>query len=158
SVKRWEEREKAAVKVISEKDGVMRMHIPPTDPKVAEREWEEVRAKVDEIAGPALREAFRRQLTDGYSPTFLSTLGMGKLNILTAGFGTMDRFIEAKKQADGQWCYQVYDVMPDRRKGAPIDAAQFEKFAGGNGYDQQQSLSLEKNAEQLAHLPLPKEP
>ncbi|QJE98522.1 hypothetical protein [Luteolibacter luteus] len=153
AVKRWREREMATAKRIPSQKGDVLWFIPAAGPAVAEQEWLGVTKKLVEIGGPDLEPLLTYRLTVGNSPSHRSNSGAGMLNLLTAGFGTLDRFI--KIPADGSYP-QVIDVFPHRVKEVPVDESIFEQFEHKLSIDWRSYISPADHADRFSHLPATK--
>jgi hypothetical protein len=154
-VSRWQEREKAAVKVIPSSQPGLLLHIPAADLKVVEAEYDEVREHVREDAGPGLERLVHMRLTDGYTPRSQSNIGTGMLNVLTGGFGSLERFIKVTPAHDGSWVYEVTDVLPYRLDGVPVDESIFAKFGESVSIDSRRTYLSGRDAAAISHLPRP---
>lgn len=152
SVSRWQEREKATMKVISSTGGNMLIHIPAADPAIAEKEWQELKAGMLEIGGKDLEPLLRFRLTDGYSPTFQSNAWTGMLNVLTAGYGTLERMVRITPSPDGETTYEIFDIFSDRRNGAAMDEAFFNQVKESGSYQGIQHFHSATVPAQLSHL------
>lgn len=151
AVKRWREREKAAAKRIPSASGDILWHIPAADPALAEQEWQSLTKKVVEIGGPGLEPILKYRLIDGYSPSHQSNAGTGMLNILTAGFGTLNRFIRIPK--DGREYPQIIDALPTRMGEVPVDESLFGKFGDTLNFEAQSYVNPKDAADYFSHLP-----
>lgn len=150
AVTRWREREKATMKVVSSSSGNTLIHIPPADPAIAEKEWQDLKAGMLEIGGKDLEPLLRYRLTDGYSPTHQSNAMTGMLNVLTAGYGTLERMVSVRI-LNGHTTYEVLDILPDRRKGAAVDEAFFHEVKDSGSYGAFERF-YDTVPEQLSHL------
>lgn len=155
SVSRWREREKSAAKVIPSTQPGLLLHIPAADPKVVEAEYEAVMQRVREDAGPALEPLVHMRLTDGYTPRSQSNIGTGMLNVLTGGFGSLDRFIKVTPARDGGWIYEVTDVVPYRLDGVPTDESIFSKFGESLSIDSRRTYYSGQDDAAISHWPTP---
>lgn len=155
SVSRWQEREKAAVKVIPSSQPGLLLHIPAADPTVVEAEYDAVRERVREDAGPGLEGLVHMRLTDGYTPRSQSNIGTGMLNVLTGGFGSLERFIKVTPARDGSWVYEVTDVLPRNLDGVPVDESIFAKFGESLGIDCRRTYLSGRDGAAVSHLPRP---
>lgn len=154
-VSRWREREKAAVKVIPSTQPGLLLHIPAADLQAVEAEYDAVMERVREDAGPGLDRLVHRRLTDGYTPRSQSNIGTGMLNVLTGGFGSLERFIKVTPAHDGTWVYEVTDVLPGHLKGVPVDESIFAKFGDSLGIDSRRTYLSDRDAAAISHLPRP---
>jgi len=154
-VGRWQEREKAAVKVIPSTQPGLLLHIPAADPKVVEGEYDAVRERVREDAGPGLERLVHKRLTDGYTPQSQSNIGTGMLNVLTGGFGSLERFIKVTPAHDGSWVYEVTDVLPRDLNGVAVDESIFAKFGESLSFDCRRTYLSGRDAAAVSHLPRP---
>lgn len=152
AVSRWREREKATMKIIASSDGDTLIHIPPADPALAEKEWQDLKASVLRIGGNELEPFLRYRLTDGYSPTFQSNAMTGMLNVLTAGYGTLERMVRIRPDRNGETTYEILDIFPDRRKEAAVDDAFFNQVKDSGSYQGLQHFQTEAVPEPLSHL------
>jgi hypothetical protein len=150
AVKRWRAREMAAARQIPSGKGDVLWHIPAAPPEVAEQEWQSLTRKLIEIGGPELEPLLTYRLTKGYSPSHQSNAGTGMLNLLTAGFGTLDRFI--KIPADGSHA-QVIDVFPHHVKDVPVDEAIFDQFGRKLNIDWRGFIPPKDYQDRFSHLP-----
>lgn len=150
AVKRWREREMAGARRIPSGKGEVLWHIPASDPALAEQEWQGFTKRLAEIGGPELEPILSYRLTDGYSPSRHSNAGTGMLNMLTAGFGTLERFIRIP--ADGSHA-QVIDVFPHHLRDAPIDESIFDQFGRKLNIDWRGFIPPDEQADRFSHLP-----
>lgn len=150
AVKRWRDREMATARRIPSGKGDVLWHIPAAQPEVAEQEWQSLTKKLVEIGGPALEPLLTYRLTQGYSPSHQSNAGTGMLNLLTAGFGTLDRFI--KIPADGSHA-QVIDVFPRHVKDVPVDESIFDQFGRKLNIDWRGFIPPADYQDRFSHLP-----
>ena len=154
-VSRWQEREKAAVKVIPSSQPGLLLHFPAADSKVVEAEYDAVMERVREDAGPGLEPLVHMRLTKGYEPRSQSNIGTGMLNVLTGGFGSLDRFIKVTQAHDGSWVYEVTDVLPYRLDGVLVDESIFAKFGESLSIDSRRTYLSGRDAAAVSHLPRP---
>ena len=154
-VSRWQEREKAVVKVIPSSQPGLLLHIPAADPKVVEEEYDAVRERVHEDAGPALEPLVHMRLTDGYTPRSQSNIGTGMLNVLTGGFGSLERFIKVTPARDGSWVYEVTDVLPRNLDGVAVDEGIFAKLGESLSFECRRTYFSGRDAAAISHLPRP---
>jgi len=154
-VSRWREREKAAVKVIPSSQPGLLLHIPAADSQAVEAEYDAVMECVRQDAGPALEPLVHMRLTDGYTPRSQSNIGTGMLNVLTGGFGSLERFIKVTPSHDGSWIYEVTDVLPDRLNGVPVDESIFTRFGESLSFDSRRTYLSGRDAAAVSHLPRP---
>lgn len=155
SLARLREREQATVRWLAPEGADKLMYIPPADPELAEQEWKDVTAAVREIGGQELGDLLHFRLTDGYSPSRFSNAGKGMLNVATAGFGTMHRFIKVSTLPDGSSSYEVTDLLPASLKGVPVDATVFGRIGKSVGFDERQTYNSVKDHRRISHLPSP---
>lgn len=155
SVSRWREREKSAVKAIPSTQPGLLLHIPAADPKTVEVGYDAIMHRVREDAGPALEPLVHMRLTDGYTPRSQSNIGTGMLNVLTGGFGSLDRFIKVTPAPSGGWVYEVTDVVPYRLDGVPIDESIFGKFGESLSIDSRRTYYSGRDDAAISHLPTP---
>ncbi|RYD84762.1 MAG: hypothetical protein EOP84_04615 [Verrucomicrobiaceae bacterium] len=154
-VSRWREREKAAVKVIPSTQPGLLLHIPAADSKVVEAEYDALMQRVREDAGPGLEPLVHMRLTDGYTPRSQSNRGTGMLNVMTGGFGSLERFIKVTPAYDGSWVYEVTDVLPRDLNGVPVDESIFAKFGESLSFDCRRTYLSGRDAAAISHLPRP---
>jgi len=154
-VSRWREREKMAVKVIPSSQPGLLLHIPAADAKTVEAEYDALMQRVREDAGPALEPLVHMRLTDGYTPRSQSNIGTGMLNVLTGGFGSLDRFIRITPTGDGGWSYEVTDIVPYRLDGVAADESIFGKFGESLSIDSRRTYLSGRDAAAISHLPTP---
>jgi hypothetical protein len=152
AVSRWKEREKATMKIIPSAGGNTIIHIPPADPAISEEEWQDLKASMLEIGGKDLDPLLRYRLTDGYSPTSQSNAWTGMLNVLTAGYGTLERMVRITPSQDGETTYEIIDIFPDRRKGAEVDETFFKQVKDSGSYEGTQHYHGDTVPAQLSHL------
>jgi hypothetical protein len=154
-VSRWQEREKAAVKVIPSSQPELLLHIPAADSQAVEAEYDALMQRVRQDAGPALEPLVHMRLTNGYTPRSQSNIGTGMLNVLTGGFGSLDRFVKVTPARDGSWIYEVTDVLPYRLDGVPVDESIFAKFGESLSIDSRRTYLSGRDAAAISHLPRP---
>lgn len=154
-VSRWQEREKAAVEVIPSTQPGLLLHIPAADSQVVEAEYDAVMERVRQDAGPGLEPLVHMRLSDGYTPRSQSNRGTGMLNVMTGGFGSLERFIKVTPAHDGSWVYEVTDVLPDRLNGVPVDESIFAKFGESLSFDSRRTYLSGRDAAVVSHLPRP---
>jgi len=152
TVTRWRERENATMKTIPLKGAGTLIHIPAADRETAEREFKNLHEKALQIGGEQLGPLVHHRLTDGHSPSRFSNWGTGMLNVLTAGYGTMDRFVWINPMPGGLTSYQVIDVLPDRIEKGEIDGEMFERLVDSENYMERKHIHTKENLEQLSHL------
>ncbi|MGL4400461.1 MAG: hypothetical protein ACRCXD_11375 [Luteolibacter sp.] len=152
TVNRWREREKATMKIIPSNGPGTLIHIPAADREVSELEFKDLHEKILNISGEELGPLLHYRLTDGHSPSQHSNSGTGMLNVLTAGYGTMDRFVSIKSMPDGSTSYQIIDVLPRRMDHVGIDEALFRKLLDSGNWEEHKRLNSNENSEQLSHL------
>ncbi|HEY1122667.1 MAG TPA: hypothetical protein VGE67_13735 [Haloferula sp.] len=154
-VSRWQEREKATVKVIPSSQPGLLLHIPAAAPQTVEAEYEAVMQRVREDAGPGLEPLVHMRLTDGYTPRSQSNIGTGMLNVMTGGFGCLERFIKVTPARDGSWVYEVTDVLPRDLNGVPVDESIFTKFGESLSFECRRTYLSGRDAAVISHLPRP---
>ncbi|MEO6475934.1 hypothetical protein [Luteolibacter sp.] len=152
AVLRWQEREKATMKILPSSGPHTLLHIPHADPIIAEKEWQDLKTSILRIAGPELEPLLRYRLTDGYSPSYKSNAGTGLLNVLTAGYGTLDRLVKISSSANGTTVYETIDFQPTRLKGAAVDEAFFNQLKDSGSHEGSQSINSHKIPDSLLHL------
>jgi len=155
TVKRWQDRETAAMISIPTSGTDRLYYIPPGDPALMEQDYQAMNNSVREIAGPDLTDLIQMRLSKGYSPQRMDNSQMGLLNVLTGGFGSMSRFIRGTQQADGQWQYEESDFRAGSLDGAgPVDEALFQKIGRTLTPDQYPGAWI-RDKGLLSHLSLP---
>jgi hypothetical protein len=153
---RWQEREKSHMKVISSTDEETLVHIPVSDPELARQEILEAKQKIGEIGGPGLEPLLKCRLIRGNNLLMRSNADTGLLNILTAGFGSLERFVRIKKDNDGGATYEIMDLLPERLKDVQMDHDLFEKFYSSGTFDGRTVITSRHDQALVSHLPLPK--
>ncbi|GAA5121221.1 hypothetical protein GCM10023212_16060 [Luteolibacter yonseiensis] len=152
TVLRWRQRETATRKILANSGGEILLHIPHTDPATSEQEWQDLRNRVSEIAGPELSPLLHYRLTDGYSPSRQSNAGTGMLNVLTAGCGTLDRLVKISPSRDGHTVYQVIDFLSTRLNGAAPDEAFFNQLKDSGSHEGSRYFRSQEVPDSLSHL------
>ena len=152
SVTRWREREKAAMKTIPTGEPGTLIHIPVAGRDEAEKEYQDLQDRILQISGDELGPLLQYRLTDGYSPSRYSNAGTGLLNVLTAGYGALDRFVRIRPLPDGSNAYEVMDFLPKHLEGIEVDEASFEKLASSGNYEGRKISNTNTEPEQISHL------
>lgn len=154
SISRWLKRESDTMQVIGSSEASTVIHIPSVDPEQAEQEWQVTSERIKEIVGSGLDLLFHKNLTDGNRPSLETNSHTPLLNRLTAGFGTLDRFIEVTRSSTGMLHYEILDVRAEKLSGISIDRETFGKLSSSGDYDVKTQLDYEAPAGRVAHLPL----
>lgn len=152
AIARWQERERASMKIVPSSGGKTLIHIPPADPAVSEKEWQVLKASMLEIGGAELEPLLHYRLTDGNSPSRYTNAGTGMLNVLTAGYGTFDRLVRVTPSPDGSTVYDIIDVGRMRPKNATMDEAFFNELKDSGSHDGSKHFRSDKIPDQLNHL------
>lgn len=151
TVLRWQEREKATMEILPSSGPHTLLHIPHADPATAEKEWQDLKAGVLRIAGPELGPLLHFRLTDGNSPSRQSNFGTGLLNVLTAGYGSLDRLVKITP-GDNYTNYEIVDFQSTRQQDAAVDEALFSRLRSSGSHDGSKDFSDTKIPDQLLHL------
>ncbi|HSP44022.1 MAG TPA: hypothetical protein VLO11_14205 [Luteolibacter sp.] len=128
------------------------IHIPVAGRDEAEKEYQDLHERILQISGDELGPLLQYRLTDGYSPSRYSNSGTGLLNVLTAGYGALDRFVRIRPLPDGSHAYEVMDFLPKHLEGIEVDEASFEKLASSGNYEGRKISNTTTEPEQVSHL------